>query len=138
MQIELKFIKSSQQRLILIFEEYEFFLSYIYIESNRKMSEKVEMEQSKEQATMARGLAWLTAGNILSRLLGVAYVIPWYIWLGEYRAEANALFSMGYQIYANFLLISSILCKVALETVTPPTKTGFKRATGVKAPVLPT
>ncbi len=49
------------------------------------MSEKVEMQQSKEQATMARGLAWLTAGNILSRLLGVAYVIPWYIWLGEYR-----------------------------------------------------
>lgn len=40
---------------------------------------------------MAKGLAWLTAGNILSRLLGVAYVIPWYIWLGEYRAEANAL-----------------------------------------------
>ncbi len=42
MQIELKFIKSSQQRLILIFEEYEFFLSYIYIESNRKMSEKLK------------------------------------------------------------------------------------------------
>ncbi len=41
------------------------------------------MQQSKEQATMARGLAWLTAGNILSRLLGVAYVIPWYIWLGN-------------------------------------------------------
>ncbi len=71
------------------------------------MSEKVELQQSKEQVTMARGLAWLTAGNILSRLLGVAYIIPWYIWLGEYRAEANALFSMGYQIYANFLLISS-------------------------------
>jgi len=44
------------------------------------MSEKVEIQQSKEQATMAKGLAWLTAGNILSRLLGVAYVIPWYIW----------------------------------------------------------
>lgn len=71
------------------------------------MSENVENLQSQEQATMARGLAWLTAGNILSRLLGVAYVIPWYIWLGEYRAEANALFSMGYQIYANFLLIST-------------------------------
>ncbi|MDQ8759823.1 putative polysaccharide biosynthesis protein [Streptococcus ruminantium] len=72
------------------------------------MSEKVETQQSREQATMAKGLAWLTAGNILSRLLGVAYVIPWYIWLGEYRAEANALFSMGYQIYANFLLISTV------------------------------
>ena len=34
--------------------------------------------------------------------------------------------------------ISSILCKVALLTVTPPTKTGSKRATGVTAPVRPT
>lgn len=79
------------------------------------MSEKVEIQQSKEQATMAKGLAWLTAGNILSRLLGVAYVIPWYIWLGEYRAEANALFSMGYQIYANFLLISTVGLPVAID-----------------------
>jgi len=34
--------------------------------------------------------------------------------------------------------ISSSLCNVALVTVTPPTKTGAKRATGVKAPVRPT
>lgn len=71
------------------------------------MSEQTKMGQSREQETMVRGMAWLTAGNFLSRLLGVAYVIPWYIWLGEHRAEANALFSMGYQIYANFLLIST-------------------------------
>lgn len=71
------------------------------------MSEQTKTGQSREQETMVRGMAWLTAGNFLSRLLGVAYVIPWYIWLGEYRAEANALFSMGYQIYANFLLIST-------------------------------
>ncbi|HFI0238061.1 TPA: oligosaccharide flippase family protein [Streptococcus suis] len=71
------------------------------------MSEQRKMGQSREQETMVRGMAWLTAGNFLSRLLGVAYVIPWYIWLGEHRAEANALFSMGYQIYANFLLIST-------------------------------
>ncbi|HFI0354664.1 TPA: oligosaccharide flippase family protein [Streptococcus suis] len=71
------------------------------------MSEQIKTGQSREQETMVRGMAWLTAGNFLSRLLGVAYVIPWYIWLGEHRAEANALFSMGYQIYANFLLIST-------------------------------
>ena len=34
--------------------------------------------------------------------------------------------------------ISSILCKVALLTVTPPTNTGSNRATGVTAPVRPT
>lgn len=71
------------------------------------MSVQTKTGQSREQETMVRGMAWLTAGNFLSRLLGVAYVIPWYIWLGEHRAEANALFSMGYQIYANFLLIST-------------------------------
>ncbi|HEM3684057.1 TPA: polysaccharide biosynthesis protein [Streptococcus suis] len=71
------------------------------------MSEQTKSGQTREQEKMVRGMAWLTAGNFLSRLLGVAYVIPWYIWLGEDRAEANALFSMGYQIYANFLLIST-------------------------------
>ena len=34
--------------------------------------------------------------------------------------------------------ISSMLCKVVLLTVTPPTNTGFNRATGVITPVLPT
>ena len=34
--------------------------------------------------------------------------------------------------------ISSSLCRVALETTTPPTVTGFSLATGVSAPVRPT
>ena len=34
--------------------------------------------------------------------------------------------------------ISSSLCSVARETVTPPTSTGFRCATGVSAPVRPT
>ncbi|MNN22594.1 hypothetical protein D3C81_1359580 [compost metagenome] len=34
--------------------------------------------------------------------------------------------------------ISSALCRVALETVTPPTNTGLSLATGVTAPVRPT
>ena len=38
----------------------------------------------------------------------------------------------------SFLLISSSLCNVALETTTPPTVTGSTLATGVIAPVLPT
>lgn len=78
------------------------------------MSESINTGQTREQETMVRGMTWLTAGNFLSRLLGVAYIIPWYIWLGEHRAEANALFSMGYQIYANFLLISTAGLPVAI------------------------
>ena len=40
-------------------------------------------------------------------------------------------------ILISFLLISSSLCKVAFETVTPPILIGLTLATGVKAPVLP-
>ncbi len=35
MQIELKFIKSSQQRLILIFEEYQLHLLKIWLDTNK-------------------------------------------------------------------------------------------------------
>ena len=38
----------------------------------------------------------------------------------------------------SFLSISSWLCNVTLDTVTPETKTGLTLATGVSAPVLPT
>lgn len=65
-------------------------------------------QQSHQQETMVRGMAWLTAGNFISRLLGIIYVIPWFIWMGEHRFEANALFNMGYQVYATFLLISTV------------------------------
>ena len=41
-------------------------------------------------------------------------------------------------ILISFLLISSSLCSVALDTTTPPTVTGSTFATGVIAPVLPT
>lgn len=72
------------------------------------MTKDVEQQAHSRQETMVRGMAWLTAGNFISRLLGVAYVIPWYMWMGEHAAEANGLFNMGYQVYANFLLISTV------------------------------
>lgn len=72
------------------------------------MTKDVEQQAHSRQETMVRGMAWLTVGNFISRLLGVAYVIPWYMWMGEHAAEANGLFNMGYQVYANFLLISTV------------------------------
>ena len=63
-------------------------------------------ETSNQQAQMLRGTVWLTASNFISRLLGAAYIIPWYIWMGKHGAEANGLFTMGYNIYAWFLLLS--------------------------------
>ncbi|SUN78039.1 Probable cell division protein ytgP [Streptococcus macacae NCTC 11558] len=63
---------------------------------------------------MVRGTAWLTAGNFISRLLGAVYIIPWYAWMGRFAPEANALFGMGYEIYALFLLISTVGIPVAV------------------------
>lgn len=63
---------------------------------------------------MVQGAAWSTAGNFISRLLGVLYIIPWYIWMGQYAIQANALFNMGYNVYAYFLLISTTGLNVAI------------------------
>ena len=72
-------------------------------------------ETSNQQAQMLRGTVWLTASNFISRLLGAAYIIPWYIWMGKHGAEANGLFTMGYNIYAWFLLISTAGVPVAVS-----------------------
>ena len=71
-------------------------------------------EQNDQQAQMLRGTAWMTASNFISRLLGAAYIIPWYIWMGKYGPQANGLFTMGYNIYAWFLLISTAGVPVAV------------------------
>ncbi|MBM7642412.1 putative polysaccharide biosynthesis protein [Streptococcus loxodontisalivarius] len=76
------------------------------------MSEKENKLSQQEQ--MVRGSAWLTASNFISRLLGAFYIIPWYSWMGSHGEEANALFGMGYNIYAIFLLISTAGIPVAI------------------------
>lgn len=70
------------------------------------------------QRTMVKSTMWLTLGNIVSRILGAAYVIPWYAWMGAHGNEAQYLFSKGYNIYALFLMISTagIPAAVAKQT----------------------
>lgn len=63
--------------------------------------------QLTNQQKMAQGSAWMTIGNVGSRLIGVIYIIPWYYWLGENANTANALFNMGYNIYALFIMIAT-------------------------------
>lgn len=70
------------------------------------------VEQSEEsiltsQDKMVKGSAWMTASNIISRLLGAVYIIPWFAWMGTHGTEANSLFSMGYTVYSLFLTIST-------------------------------
>lgn len=74
----------------------------------------MSQETTSQQQQMLRGTAWLTASNFISRLLGAIYIIPWYIWMGQHGAEANGLFTMGYNIYAWFLLISTAGVPVAV------------------------
>ena len=66
----------------------------------------MDQQTTTQQKQMLLGTAWLTASNFISRFLGAIYIIPWYIWMGKHGAEANGLFTMGYNIYAWFLLIS--------------------------------
>ena len=74
----------------------------------------MDQQTTNQQKQMRLGTAWLTASNFISRLLGAIYIIPWYIWMGKHGAEANGLFTMGYNIYAWFLLISTAGVPVAV------------------------
>ncbi|BBD41933.1 putative polysaccharide biosynthesis protein [Streptococcus anginosus] len=74
----------------------------------------MDQQTTNQQRQMLLGTAWLTASNFISRFLGAIYIIPWYIWMGKHGAEANGLFTMGYNIYAWFLLISTAGVPVAV------------------------
>ena len=74
----------------------------------------MDRQTTTQQKQMLLGTAWLTASNFISRVLGAIYIIPWYIWMGKHGAEANGLFTMGYNIYAWFLLISTAGVPVAV------------------------
>ncbi|WP_220750865.1 putative polysaccharide biosynthesis protein [Apilactobacillus xinyiensis] len=59
------------------------------------------------QSKMIQGSAWMTAGSILSRILGALYIIPWRMLFGEALfLQANALYVQGYNVYSLFLIIS--------------------------------
>ncbi|MFA9413500.1 oligosaccharide flippase family protein [Streptococcus sp. E29BA] len=65
---------------------------------------------------MLRGTAWLTFANIAGRLLGAVYIIPWYAWMGKVAApQANALYGMGYTLYATFLVLSTTGINTAIS-----------------------
>ena len=66
------------------------------------MSEGQQKDTARSK--MLNGSAWMTAGNITSRILGAIYIIPWVTWLGAYSDEANALYAQGYNIYNLFQL----------------------------------
>jgi len=84
----------------------------------KKMIQNQQTREEKQKKQMVNGVLWLSASNIISRLLGAIYIIPWYAWMGEQKEVANGLFGKGYEVYALFLLISTsgIPAAVAKET----------------------
>ncbi|CAM3134963.1 polysaccharide biosynthesis protein [Leuconostoc rapi] len=66
-----------------------------------------EPVKNDTQATLVKGSAWLSAGNMLSRILGAVYIVPWMALLGSNSNRANGLFTQGYTIYAIFLAIAT-------------------------------
>lgn len=71
------------------------------------MVKQPEEKTTTSKEKMLRGSAWMTAGSMFSRILGALYVIPWMMWFGRDRGQANALFAIGYNIYSIFLIIST-------------------------------
>ncbi|WEV55001.1 polysaccharide biosynthesis protein [Leuconostocaceae bacterium ESL0723] len=67
--------------------------------------------------TLLRGSIWLSIGNIVSRLLGAAFILPWLIMLGTNANRANALFSQGYTIYGILLAIATFGFPSAISKV---------------------
>lgn len=72
----------------------------------------IELKNSSEgssDGSIVKGTAWMTAGSIFSRILGAIYIIPWNAWMGTAAVAlaANALYAKGYNIYSEFLIIST-------------------------------
>lgn len=72
--------------------------------TNKPLSEEMSNDQK-----MVSGSAWMTAGSMVSRILGAIYIIPWMYWMGGQEAgtAANALYQMGYTPYAFFLSLAT-------------------------------
>ena len=61
---------------------------------------------------MVKGSAWMTASNIISRMLGAIYIIPWYAWMGEHGNKRTVCFQWGIRFmpYSNDLYRRNSRC----------------------------
>lgn len=80
------------------------------LETTLGNQEDLTQPESLEKQTgqnFVSGAAWLSAGKILSRIIGVLYIIPWATWLGAQYSSAATLYSVGYKQYALLLAIAT-------------------------------
>lgn len=91
---------------------YETEYSYETLEEPIIIDDKVEEAAVVEpnhddHQSLVKGTAWLTFGNVFSRILGALYIIPWATWLGASYTQGNVLYSIGYKPYSLFLAIAT-------------------------------
>lgn len=80
------------------------------LEASLGNQEDLTQDKTLEQQTgqsFVSGAAWLSGGKILSRIIGVLYIIPWATWLGTQYSSAATLYSVGYKQYALLLAIAT-------------------------------
>ncbi|MGO4941762.1 oligosaccharide flippase family protein [Ruoffia tabacinasalis] len=84
-------------------------LNEYYSQNDRVIEERLEEESDEEdeKSGITSGASWLTIGNVLSRVIGALYVIPWATWLGAEYTQANVLYSAGYKPYSLMLAIAT-------------------------------
>ncbi|CAK1248870.1 putative polysaccharide biosynthesis protein [Fructobacillus fructosus] len=70
-----------------------------------------------DNQALVRGSFWLSLGNIVSRLLGAAFILPWLAMFGAAANQANALFSQGYNIYGILLSVATFGFPSAISKV---------------------
>lgn len=73
---------------------------------NQSTPNTLKKEMTHDQQLVS-GSAWMTAGSMVSRVLGIIYIIPWMAWMGSEANAANALFQIGYTPYAFFLALAT-------------------------------
>lgn len=78
----------------------------IHMDNEKK---KALHDEINDEHKMVSGSAWMTAGSMISRILGALYLIPWMAWMGgqETGASAMALYQMGYTPYVFFLTLAT-------------------------------
>lgn len=84
-------------------------LNEYYSQNDTVIEERLEEESDAEdeKSGITSGASWLTIGNVLSRVIGALYVIPWATWLGAEYTQANVLYSAGYKPYSLMLAIAT-------------------------------
>ncbi|WP_238479215.1 oligosaccharide flippase family protein [Fructobacillus papyrifericola] len=85
--------------------------------SDNETTGSASQKHSSDNQALVRGSFWLSLGNIVSRLLGAAFILPWLAMLGAAANQANALFSQGYNIYGILLSVATFGFPSAISKV---------------------